>query len=78
MKITIVIEHEDHDTCIVHEASGFQEAIAALESMADVALSRRAAQHGVQADGVYCTHKVFIPSTESSALVCRSCGKPRR
>lgn len=32
----------------------------------------------VQSDVAFCTCSVFIPSSQSTALVCSSCGKPQR
>ena len=32
----------------------------------------------LHADGAFCECKIFIPSTFSTALVCRNCGKPPR
>ena len=48
MKITIVLEHDDSDTCLVYETDDFQQAIDALNSWVDVSLRRHAAQLSVK------------------------------
>jgi hypothetical protein len=37
----------------------------------------RAVEHSLQWTG-FCACKIFIPSAQSTALICRNCGKPPR
>lgn len=77
MKITIIIEHEDSENCLIHETDSFQGAIEALSGFAKSAHIRNV-QHNTQKDVCpSCGEDWKSWNNDTQINMCAFCGERR-